>query len=54
VIAYTVLGARRGKAAVLEVCRQILENVRVHRFDRDSIMLGRRKSGSTHYPSGLL
>jgi hypothetical protein len=25
-----------------------------HRFDRDSIMLGRRKSGSTHYPSGLL
>jgi hypothetical protein len=40
VISYTVLGERRGKAAVLEVCRQILENVRVHRFNRESIVLG--------------
>jgi hypothetical protein len=37
---FPFLGARRGKAAVLEVCRQISENVRVHRFDRESIMLG--------------
>jgi hypothetical protein len=37
---FRFLGARRGKAAVLEVCRQISENVRVHRFDRESIMLG--------------
>src|SRR5256885_11514282 len=29
-----------GKAAVMEVIRQIAENVRVHRFDRESIMLG--------------
>ena len=37
---FPFLGARRGKAAVLEVCRQISENVRVRRFDRESIMLG--------------
>jgi hypothetical protein len=33
-------GARRGKAAVIEVIRQIADNVRVHRSDRESIMLG--------------
>jgi ketosteroid isomerase-like protein len=37
---FPFLGARRGKAAVLEVCRQIADNVRVHRFDRETIMLG--------------
>lgn len=37
---FPFFGARRGKAAVLEVCRQIADNVRVHRFDRESIMLG--------------
>jgi hypothetical protein len=37
---FPFLGARRGKAAVLEVIRQIADNVRVHRFDRESIMLG--------------
>jgi ketosteroid isomerase-like protein len=37
---FPFLGARRGKAAVLEVIRQIAETVRVHRFDRESIMLG--------------
>ena len=37
---FPFLGARHGKAAVLEVVRQIAENVRVHRFDRESIMLG--------------
>ncbi|HVV41858.1 MAG TPA: nuclear transport factor 2 family protein [Nitrobacter sp.] len=37
---FPFFGVRRGKAAVLEVCRQIAENIRVHRFDRESIMLG--------------
>jgi ketosteroid isomerase-like protein len=37
---FPFLGARRGRAAVLEVVRQIADNVRVHRFDRESIMLG--------------
>jgi ketosteroid isomerase-like protein len=37
---FPFLGARRGKAAVLEVIRQIADNIRVHRFDRESIMLG--------------
>jgi ketosteroid isomerase-like protein len=37
---FPFFGSRRGKAAVIEVIRQISENVRVHRFDRESIMLG--------------
>jgi ketosteroid isomerase-like protein len=37
---YPFFGSRRGKAAVLEVIRQIADNFRVHRFDRESIMLG--------------
>jgi ketosteroid isomerase-like protein len=37
---FPFLGARRGKAAVIEVIRQIADNVQVHRFDRESIMLG--------------
>jgi ketosteroid isomerase-like protein len=37
---FPFLGARRGNYAVLEVIRQISDNVRVHRFDRESIMLG--------------
>ena len=37
---FPFLGSRRGKAAVMEVVRQIADNVRVHRFDRESIMLG--------------
>jgi ketosteroid isomerase-like protein len=37
---FPFLGARRGKEAVLEVIRQIADNIRVHRFDRESIMLG--------------
>ena len=37
---FPFLGARRGKAAVIEVVRQIAENVRVHRFDRETVMLG--------------
>jgi ketosteroid isomerase-like protein len=37
---FPFLGARRGKEAVLEVVRQIADNIRVHRFDRETVMLG--------------
>lgn len=37
---FPFFGARRGKAAVLDVIRQMADNFRVHRFDRESIMLG--------------
>ena len=37
---FPFFGARLGKAAVLEVIRQIADNVRVRRFDRETIMLG--------------
>ena len=43
---FPFLGARHGKAAVLEVCRQISENVRVHRFDREALMLGEDTAAS--------
>ena len=37
---FPFLGSRHGKAAVMEVCRQLADNVRVHRFDREQVMLG--------------
>ena len=37
---FPFLGARRGKDAVMQVVRQIAENVRVYRFDRETVMLG--------------
>jgi ketosteroid isomerase-like protein len=37
---FPFLGARRGKAAVMQVVRQIAENFRVYRFDRETVMLG--------------
>jgi ketosteroid isomerase-like protein len=37
---FPFLGARRGKEAVIEVIRQIADNVRVRRFDRETVMLG--------------
>ena len=43
---FPFLGARRGKEAVLEVIRQIADNVRVHRFEREKIMLGVDSAGS--------
>jgi len=43
---FPFLGARRGKAAVLEVIRQVAENVRVHRFEREQIMLGTDSTAS--------
>ncbi len=43
---FPFLGARRGKAAVLKVCRQISENVRVRRFHHESIVLGEDTAAS--------
>jgi ketosteroid isomerase-like protein len=43
---FPFLGARRGRAAVLEVIRQIAENVRIHRFDRESVMLAEDSAAS--------
>jgi ketosteroid isomerase-like protein len=37
---FPFLGARRGKAAVLEVIRQIADNIRIHRFNREKVLLG--------------
>jgi ketosteroid isomerase-like protein len=37
---FPFLGARRGKAAVIDVIRQIAETVKVRRFDREHVMLG--------------
>lgn len=44
--AFPFFGARRGKSAVLEVLRQIADRVRVHRFDREQIMLGVEQAAS--------
>ena len=43
---FPFVGARHGKAAVLEVIRQIADNIRVHRFDREQIMLGTESAAS--------
>ena len=43
---FPFFGSRHGKAAVLEVIRQIAEKVRVHRFDREQIMLGTESASS--------
>jgi len=43
---FSFFGARRGKIAVLDVIRQIGENLRVHRFDREQIMLGADSAAS--------
>lgn len=43
---FPFFGARHGKAAVLQVIRQIADRVRVHRFDREQIMLGTDQASS--------
>jgi ketosteroid isomerase-like protein len=43
---FPFLGARHGKAAVIEVVRQIAETVSIRRFDRETIMLGADQAGS--------
>lgn len=37
---FPFLGARRGKEAVLDVIKQIADNFSVHRFDRETVLLG--------------
>jgi ketosteroid isomerase-like protein len=37
---FSFFGARHGRAAALDVIRQMAENFHVRRFDRESIMLG--------------
>jgi ketosteroid isomerase-like protein len=37
---FPFLGSRHGKAAVMDVIRQIAGSVRIHRFDREQVMLG--------------
>ncbi|NEW88597.1 MULTISPECIES: nuclear transport factor 2 family protein [Rhodopseudomonas] len=37
---FPFFGARQGKVAVLEVCRQIADSVRIFRYHRESVMLG--------------
>jgi ketosteroid isomerase-like protein len=43
---FPFFGARRGRSAVLQVIKQIAEHVRVHRFDRESVMLGEDSAAS--------
>lgn len=43
---FPFFGARRGKDAVLEVCRTLADNIRIHRFDRESVMLGDNAASS--------
>ena len=43
---FPFFGARRGKAAVLDVIRQVADNIRVHRFDREQVMLGADSAAS--------
>ena len=37
---FPFFGARRGREAVIDVIRQIADNVRVRRFERESVLLG--------------
>jgi len=43
---FPFFGARHGRVAVLQVLRQLADKVRVHRFDREAIMLGAETAAS--------
>jgi len=43
---FPFLGARRGKAAVIEVFRQVADNIEIRRFDREAVMLGNDQASS--------
>ena len=43
---FPFLGARHGREAVVDVIRQIAHNVRVHRFDRETVILGEDSAAS--------
>ena len=48
---FPFLGSRHGKPAVLEVCRQIADNVRVHRFKRLFAKIGWMRGSSPRMTS---
>jgi len=43
---FPFLGPRRGKRAVLDVCRQIAKHIRVRRLDREAVTLGDNQAAS--------
>ena len=43
---FPFLGTRRGKRAVIDVCRQIARHFNVRRLDRESVMLGEDQAAS--------
>ncbi len=43
---FAFFGARHGKRPVIEVVRQITDVVRLHRFDRESLLLGEDSAAS--------
>ena len=43
---FPFLGARQGKDAVMAVIKQIAENIRVHRLDREKVLLGEDSAAS--------
>jgi ketosteroid isomerase-like protein len=43
---FPFLGSRSGKSAVMQVIKEIADNIRVHRFDRESVMLGEDSASS--------
>ena len=43
---FAFFGARRGKRAVIDVVRQMSDLVQLHRFDRESILLGEDTAAS--------
>jgi hypothetical protein len=43
---FAFLGARRGKRSVIEVVQQISDIVRLHRFERESLLLGDESAAS--------
>jgi len=43
---FPFLGARHGKVAVLDVCRQIADNFRIRKHDRETVMLGEESASS--------
>jgi ketosteroid isomerase-like protein len=43
---FAFLGARHGKRAVIDVVREISSLVQLHRFDRESLMLGEESAAS--------
>ncbi len=43
---FAFLGARRGKEAVLDAVRKMADAISIHRFDRESVMLGEDSAAS--------